>query len=151
MIYTVIFTCPSDIGWKYLLVLIEILLVPSSRTNDFFYPCHHFSNSWCSECDVPGYCPTNCTIKVQPDMSTFNILQRMHCKSVKMKITSSCPFITDFQSIIDWLMWGFKLMNHQLSREFDADLISKLSVVWHIVNVVLLLVNLEIKYDFSEN
>ena len=29
------FTCPSYIGRKYMLVLIEILLVPGSRTSDF--------------------------------------------------------------------------------------------------------------------
>ena len=32
------FTCPSDIGRKYMLVLFEILLVPGSRTRDFFTP-----------------------------------------------------------------------------------------------------------------
>ena len=37
-LHYVFFTCPSDIGWKYMLVLIEILLVPGSRTSDFFTP-----------------------------------------------------------------------------------------------------------------
>ena len=31
-------TCSSDIGWKYMLVLIEILLVPSTWTSDFLTP-----------------------------------------------------------------------------------------------------------------
>ena len=37
-LHCIFFTCPSDIGWKYMLVLIEILLVLGSRTSDFFTP-----------------------------------------------------------------------------------------------------------------
>ena len=35
---TEFFACPPDIGWKYLLVMPEIQLVPGSRTSDFFTP-----------------------------------------------------------------------------------------------------------------
>ena len=37
-------TCPADIGWKYMLVLIEILLVPGARTSDFFTPAGHVTD-----------------------------------------------------------------------------------------------------------
>ena len=37
-LHCIFFTCPPDIGWKYMLVLIEILLFPGSRTSDFFTP-----------------------------------------------------------------------------------------------------------------
>ena len=37
-----IFTCPPDIGWKYMLVLPEIQLVPGTRTSDFFTPAWDF-------------------------------------------------------------------------------------------------------------
>ena len=36
--YCIFFTCPLDIGYKYMLDLIEILLVPGTRTSDFFTP-----------------------------------------------------------------------------------------------------------------
>ena len=34
------FTCPLDIGWKYMLVLIEILIVPGIQTSEFFLPLY---------------------------------------------------------------------------------------------------------------
>ena len=46
------FTCPSDIGWKYMLVLIEILLVPRNKV--IFYP-------WLYDCELKCISELLCT------------------------------------------------------------------------------------------
>ena len=46
-LHCIFFTCPSYTGWKYMLVLIEILLVLGSRTSDFFfYSWSEYSTQW---------------------------------------------------------------------------------------------------------
>ena len=43
------------------------------------------ANMRCNEGEHHRYCPQNCTILIQGDPGTYDILPTMHCKSVKME------------------------------------------------------------------